>query len=294
MGCLAYCCANKTQWADYDFCLELYELARREQTFLCLNCTQGVWLDQMEYLPVLLQNFEGGKLKLIKRDNPSLNLFYEKVWNNVSPLDAFSQIRKGGYLEPNASDLYAEVKDQLIKAKITQNLCSTLKKVKVHEIESIHADDLFSNAPKSAKPEDIASWHIFNRRRGTYPALASEIQVISNPREIRNNAAFANLPKHHPLARDFGGRNALCIEGEEAHFTWNNSRRNPHGPRFFVHAGFGGARKTAEKLVWEAQRACWLKSHEKSIEFSPIPAIVGLQVGEEYAMNVKHTLSSRL
>jgi hypothetical protein len=197
-------------------------------------------------------------------------------------------------LEPNASDLNAEVQDQLIKAKITQNFCSTLKKAKVHGSKSIHSDDLFSTIPKSAKPEDIAGWHISNRRRGAYPALASEIQVISNPPEIRENAAFVNLPKNHPLARDFGGRNALCIEGEEAHFTWNNSRRNLRSPRFFVHAGFGGARKTADKLVSEAQRACWLKSHKKPIEFSPIPAIVGLQVGEEYAMNVKRALSSRL
>ncbi|HKM76471.1 MAG TPA: hypothetical protein VJZ32_08625 [Candidatus Bathyarchaeia archaeon] len=295
MGCLAYCCANKTQWANYEFCRQLYERARREQTFLCLNCTQGVWLDQMEYLPVLLENFESGKLNLVKRDNPSLNLFYEKIWKKVSPSNAFSQIRKQGYLEPNASDLFAEVKDQMIKAKVTQNFCSALTKIKADETEQIQVDDLFSKMPRSAKSEDIAIWHIFNRKQGLYPALTTEVQVKTDPAEIKTNLAFVNLPQDHPLARDFGGKNALCIEADEARFTWtNNSRRNKKKRGIFIHSGFGGALKTADKLVWEAKRVCRLNSSKKRKEFTPIPVLFGLKVGESYAIQVKHALSDRL
>ncbi len=295
MGCLAYCCANKTQWANYELCRQLYERARREQTFLCLNCTQGVWLDQMEYLPVLLESFENGKLNLVKRDNPSLNLFYEKIWKKISPSNAFSQIGKQGYLEPNASDLFAEVKDQLIKAKVTQNFCSILTKIKAHGTEQIQVDDLFSKIPKSARPEDIANWHTSNRKQGLYPALTSEVQLKTEPPEIKTKLAFVNLPQDHPLARDFGGRNALCIEADEARFTWtNNSRRTKKKQGFFVHSGFGGARKTADKLVWEAKRVCRLNISKKRKEFSPIPVIFGLKVGESYAIHVKHALSNRL
>ena len=295
MGCLAYCCANKTQWANYEFCRQLYERARREQTLLCLNCTQGVWLDQMEYLPVLLENFESGKLNLVKRDNPSLNLFYEKIWKRVSPANAFSQIDKQGYLEPNASNLFAEVKDQLIKAKITQNFCSVLTKIKAQETEQIQVDDLFSKTPRSAKPEDIANWHISNRKQGLYPALTTEVQVKTDPAEIITNLAFVNLPQGHPLARDFGGKNALCIEADEAHFTWTkDSRRNKKKQGFFLHSGFGGARKTADKLVWEVKRVCRLNSSKKQKEFNPIPIIFGLKVEEGYAIHVKHELSNRL
>ena len=295
MGCLAYCCANKTQWANYEFCRQLYERARQEQTLLCLNCTQGVWLDQMEYLPALLENFESGKLNLVKRDNPSLNLFYEKTWKKISPSYAFFQIGKQGYLEPNASDLFAEVKDQLIKAKITENFCSVLTKIKAHETEQIRVEDLFSEIPRSAKPEDIANWHISNRKLGLYPALTSEVQVKTDPAEIKTNSAFVNLPQDHPLARDFGGKNALCIEADEARFTWTkNSRRNMKKRGFFVHSGFGGARKTADKLVWEAKRVCRLNSSKKRKEFSPIPVLLGLKVGEAYAIHVKRELSDRL
>ena len=293
MGCLAYCCANKTQWANYEFCRQLYERAGQEQTLLCLNCAQGVWLDQMEYLPVLLENFQSGKLNIVKRDNSSLNLFYEKIWKKISAANAFSQIARQGYLEPNASDLFAEVKDQLIKAKVTQNFCSVITKIKAHETEQIQLNDLFSKTPSSANPEGIANWHISNRKQGLYPALISEVQVKTGPAEIKTDLAFANLPQDHPLARDFGGRNALCIEGDEAHFTWTkNFRRNKKKRGFFVHSGFGGALKTADKLVWEAKRVRRLNSYKKWKEFSPIPVILGLKVGEAYAIHVKHELSN--
>ena len=291
MGTLAYCCANKTQWADYRFCSKLYEQAREEQTFLCLNCTQGVWLDQMEYLPVLLENFESGKLNLIKRDNPSLNLFYEKIWKKISPSKAFSQIRKQGYLEPNALNLFAEVKDQLIKAKVTQNFCSTLTRIKKRGTHEVRIGDLFSNIPRSAKPEDIAIWHISKRKQGQYPALTSKVQIETSPPEIKTSLAFVNLPQDHPLAKDFGGQNALCIEGDEARFSWTNDSPRNKKPKFFVHSGFGGAQKTAEKLVWEAKRVCRLSIAKKPEEFSPIPALSGLKVAEAYALQVKHELS---
>ncbi len=294
MGCIAYCCANKTQWANYEFCRQLYERAGQEQTLLCLNCAQGVWLDQMEYLPVLLENFQSGKLNIVKRDNSSLNLFYQKIWKKISPANAFSQISRQGYLEPNASDLFAEVKDQMIKAKVTQNFCSVITKIKAHETEQIQID-LFSKNPSSANPDDIANWHISNRKQGLYPALTSEVQVKNDPAEIKTDLAFVNLPQDHPLARDFGGRNALCIEGDEARFTWtNNFRRNKKKRGFFVHSGFGGALKTADKLVWEAKRACRLNTLKKPQEFNPIPVIFALKVGEGYAAHMKHELTNAL
>jgi len=292
MGCVAYCCANKTHWANYEFCRQLYERAGQEQTLLCLNCAQGVWLDQMEYLPVLLENFQSGKLNIVKRDNSSLNLFYEKIWKKISPADAFSQIGRQGYLEPNPTDLFAEVKDQMIKAKVTRNFCSVITKIKAHETEEIQLDDLFSKVPRSANPEDIANWHISNRKQGLYPALTSEVQIETDPAEIKTDLTFVNLLPNHPLARDFGGRNALCIEGDEAHFTWTNLRRNKKKRGFFVHSGFGGALKTADKLVWEAKRVRRLKTYKEWKEFSPIPVILGLKVGEAYALRVKHELSN--
>ena len=59
-----------------------------------------------------------------------------------------------------------------------------------------------------------------------------------------------------------------------------------------MHSGFGGALKTADKLVWEAKRVRRLNSYKEWKEFSPIPVILGLKVGEAYAIQVKHELSN--
>ena len=293
MGCLAYCGANKTHWAEYNFCKELYEEADRENTFLCLNCVQGVWLDQMEYLPVLLDNFESGRLTLLKRDNPSLNLFYEKIWKKIAPSQAFYEIGKQGYLEPSASDLLAEVKDQWIKAKITENFCSILTKIKSQVIEQLPTSNLFTKTPKSAKPENIADWHISNRKEGKYPALTSRVQLETDPPKLKADLAFINLPTGHPLAKDFGGRNAFCIEATDAHFTWTRIAQSDR-PKFFTHSGFGGARKTADKLAWEAKRISRFHLYKRKAVFNPIPVVFGLSVGEAYANRVKHELSKKL
>ena len=48
MGVAGVCTASKTSWADFGLCSDLYRRAERSGTFLGLNCTAGVWLDQME------------------------------------------------------------------------------------------------------------------------------------------------------------------------------------------------------------------------------------------------------
>jgi hypothetical protein len=235
----------------------------------------------MEYVPILVDSLEDGKLVITKRDNPSLNLFYEKIRKGISPSRAFDQIRKQGYLEPGASDLLTEVKDQWVKGRITQNFCSILSGIKLDS-----KNELSSVIPKTAKPEEIANQHLSARKTGKYHALTSMVEI--GPSTINLGLDFVNLPATHPLARDFPGKNALCAQGTKARFTWTKYRPSD---KFFVHSGFGGARRTADKLAWEANRASKLSRVRGEAEFNPIPAIWSSRFGDTYGKRLIRELS---
>jgi len=98
MGCLAFCTGNKAPWADYGISLHLYREAKRSTTFLGLNCTVGVWVDQMEILPIVAQALKSGGVQFLKRDNSSFNLFFAKVASGIAADRAIVEIGAKGHL----------------------------------------------------------------------------------------------------------------------------------------------------------------------------------------------------
>jgi hypothetical protein len=293
MGCACYCTANKNPWADHGLCAKLYQEAEGAHTLLGLNCVTGVWVDQMEILPVVMQQLKSGRLIVVKRDNSSLNLFFEKVGSGIQADKAVATIAARGYLEPGAVGLESEVRDQRLKARIAANISGLLRGFKID-----FADNTLSRnnpgKPLSLNPNDIADWHKSGRRKNLYPALITEINIETEIKRISTAVSFDAVPCGHPLARDFGGKSAISIQAfYDTKFEWphkSNRKRN----RRFVHSGFGGGAKTAEKLLWEAKRAIELVKSCSMSTFSPIPVLWALANQEFGAKRLEKKLANTL
>jgi len=289
LGCASYCSANKSPWAEYELCSELYADATRKRTLLGLNCVAGVWVDQMEILPILMQKLRHGRIIITKRDNSSLNTFLALVARGISPEDALAELAARGHLEPGAEGLLSEIRDQITKAKIAANICGILRHVKPSNEGSF--------APESMRfhdPSEIASWHISGRKTGVYPALVTQIVVDTKAKKISCSVKFTELTRDHPLAKDFDGKNAMTIQGSnDVQFEWSPNLKSRSGRGLFVHSGYGGASKTAAKPLWETKRAVSLISSRPQAQFSPIPVLWGLS-GETEAKRLERKLAANL
>ncbi len=293
MGCASYCTANKNPWADSNMCTKLYHEAEGTQTLLGLNCVAGVWVDQMEILPVVLRHLKSGRLTVVKRDNSSLNLFFEKVGSGMQADDAVATIAASGHLEPSADGLENEVQDQRLKAKIASNVIGLLKEFKVDLPDETFSRDNPGN-PKTLDPNDIADWHVSGRRKKLYPSLITEINVETETNRISCVVSFQTIPSGHPLAKDFGSKSALLVQAyEDTKFEWSYESERIKSGRF-VYSGFGGGVKTAEKLLWEARRAIKLTEHCSTSTFSPLPILWALDNREAGAKRLENKLADTL
>jgi len=278
MGCKAYCAGNKTAWTDYDSCDKLFRKATETQTLLGLNCTVGVWLDQMEILPIMLQNLISGKIILLKRDNSSLNLFFEKIGSGLTVEKTILELENSGHLDlPGPDALLTEVKDQTMKAHIAANVCGIMRSTRpVFKNQQATRPD----EPKSFEAKELAEWHLRGRKHGDYPALVSEINVDTSDGMIDLEVGFAELKRGQPLARDFVGKCAMSIDASAAKFKWSKGTRKPAQ---FMRSGYGGAKKTAAKLIAEANRAIIISHRKPKVCRSPILVLAALEKGEQAA-----------
>jgi homoserine dehydrogenase len=293
MGCAAYCTANKNPWADHNLCTELYREAERTQTLLGLNCVAGVWVDQMEILPIVLRHLERGRLAVVKRDNSSLNLFFEKVGSGIRADDAIATITATGHMEPSSAGLENEVQDQRLKARIAANVTGLLKGFRVDLSHDSLSQDSPSD-PKTLDPKDIADWHVSGRKKKLYPSLITEITVETEANRISCAVGFQTIPRGHPLAKDFGGKSAILVQAfDDTRFDWSDACERKKSGRF-VHSGFGGGVKTAEKLLWEARRAIGLVEHFSMSTFSPLPILWALDNQETCAKRLEKKLANSL
>ena len=105
IGAAGLCTASKTAWADDASCTRLLAEAEKRRTLLGLNCTTGVWVDQMEILPIVASELRTGPLTMTKRDNSSFNLFFSELSGSSSPEEALRKIEAAGTLEPDADGL---------------------------------------------------------------------------------------------------------------------------------------------------------------------------------------------
>jgi hypothetical protein len=244
----------------------------------------------MEYVPLLAQNLESGRVSIRKRDNSSLNLFFTRIGHGVSVSEVFSELGDQGYLEPNATDLFPEIKDQWNKARITRNVCSLITKTPPSQNDPMLRRKL-PDGPDSSQPKDIAKWYLRKRREGGYPSLVSRVNIDVEAREVDCEMSFKVLMKPNPLARNFAGRNAIAIEAKDANFTWA-SRKRAASSKSLCRSGFGGARRTAEKLLWESIRVSRLTG-ARSFDFYPIP-VMNASKGDHYGNLVLRDLSRSL
>jgi hypothetical protein len=290
MGCKAYCTANKTPWADYDSCSKLFQKAEESQTLLGLNCTVGVWLDQMEIIPVIMRNLISGRVDFLKRDNSSLNLFFTKIYSGLTVEETIRDLEASGHLDlPGANALVTEVKDQTLKARIAENICGILCSIRPVPIKK---PLIRSDGPKSIDPHAIAEWHLSGRKRGNYPALLSQINLDLTNLSLRCEVAFVELADRHPLARDFPGKCAMSIDTSGARFTW--SREYSPGPKRLTCSGYGGAKKTAAKIIAEANRSMALSYKKPHVFSSPLLVLSALEKNERAAKKLEKQISLKL
>lgn len=220
---------------------------------------------------------------VIKRDNSSLNLFLAGVGDGLSAKEALAKVAAGGYLEPGATDLRPEVRDQIVKLKVLTNVCVATTKYRAVVTER-EIDQLGAQLVPKAEPEELARWHLSGRRKGRYPALVSSVRINGLDKMIDCGASFMELEKSHPLAMDLYGKNAISIQ-----ITSESSN--------FVNAGYGGAPKTAKKLLWEADRAVRLSRKLKQgswMKFDPIPIMTAVQIKDPDAMEKQNLLFSKI
>lgn len=279
MGVLGFCTANKTPWADSGMCRALFSQAQRERTFLGLNCTQGVWIDQMEYIPVAATRLGGRTIKITKRDNSSLNLLFGRASEGLSSEEIYRELSEGGYLEPGGTDLLPEIKDQQIKAKITANVCSIVGGLSLRSREQSTAQ-ILASGPASASVDDLRAWHVSGRGRG-FPALVTEMELDGGSGSVTYELSFRVLDRKHPLGRNFQGANTFSIalpgpEGSEKSFTHRG------GP--------GGSANTARRLMREAEEVVRLSGLRSKDSFNPIPVLAGLAAGDARTTRATRTL----
>jgi homoserine dehydrogenase len=279
LGCAGYVTANKTPLANYEMCRKLYCKAVETKTLLGLNCTVGVWADQMEYIPLFLKILNRKDGHIEKRDNSSLNLFFTKVGSGSSPKEALAEVVAGGYLEPGAVDLTPEVKDQLIKLKVASNVSSAISGFAIKTSEK-ELEKTESSLVTKAGTKDLANWHLSGRKNGTYPALVSGLNLLGSAEKIESSIQFTELQARNMLARDFKGKNAISIS-----FA---------GGRGFVHSGFGGSRRTAKMLVWEADRIARLSSLHDASDFDPMPILKAIKANDPDAISKRSALLSKV
>lgn len=294
MGCLAFCTGNKAPWADYGISLHLYREAKRSTTFLGLNCTLGVWVDQMEILPIVVQALKSGGVQFLKRDNSSFNLFFAKVASGIAADRAIVEIGAKGHLEKTGPDaLSAEVKDQMLKASIAANICGILRGQSPSATQT-SLEAILRQGPSSVKPTDIARWHREGRKLGEYRALISEIIIDAESLEWR--VGFDKLPYGHPLARDFIEKCAISVQViQDSKFNWSSDDLHSKcAHRSFVYSGYGGAVRTAAKLLWEVERAISLSQLRLDQECFPLPVLCSLALGRSDAVNLQRKLARNL
>jgi hypothetical protein len=292
LGCMAYCTGNKAPWADYQLCSDLYGEAKRRRTQLGMNCTTGVWVDQLEVLPIVVLGLKEGRVDVRKRDNSSFNSFFSKLGQGFDSDRAISEIAAAGHLEKSdASTLSAEVKDQTYKACISANICGILREKKPILSQEIYSGP--SAGPKSLSPRDIATWHLEGRKRGKYPALIGGIRM--DDQELSCDITFEELSKEDTLARDFPAKCAFSVKAyPHTRFLWS-STRGKHSRRGYANSGYGGASRTAAKLLWEAERAISLSQEAESDDgFSPLPILTELSAGRVNAKFLQMRLARSL
>jgi homoserine dehydrogenase len=265
MGVLGICTADKTAWADRTFSRRLFSMATERRTFLGLNCTQGVWLDQMEYIPIAAAKLGTRTVRISKRDNSSLNFLFSRASEGLSPAAIYDQLTAGGYLEPGGTDLMPEVKDQQIKARITTNICSIVAGLRVTSREQT-LPQILAGGPASASVDDLCSWFVSGKGRG-YPALVTEMKMSGQTGgSVSCALGFRVLERTHPLGRDFQGRNTFSV-------SLGGNR-----PKNFTHKGGpGGAANTARKMIEEAEEVIRLSGARHGDTFSPLPVLTGLE-----------------
>jgi hypothetical protein len=292
IGCLGFCTANKTPWADHRMCAELYKEAREAETCLGLNCTTGVWVDQMDIIPIVMLGFQRGRIAITKRDNSSLNTFVSKVGSGKSAETALREITKAGLLEPGAEGLSAEVHDQTLKARIATNICALLRGVESRFLDRTSA---LGAGLRSNGSRDIAEWHKAGREKGVYRALVSEIILDREIDEsLQCEVYFKELQKGDPLAKDFVRKNAIFIESSSGTaFGWRKET-GPSDKRGFMHDGYADAAEAASKLLWEAEEILRMSRSKGRKAFSPLPILLGLSRGEESATKLREEIATRL
>jgi len=282
MGVSALITANKTGWANRRYCSRLFSLATESKTLLSLNCTLGVWADQLEYVPLLDSILGRREGVVVKRDNSSLNLFFASVGGGLSAKEALARVVAGGYLEPGSIDLRPEVQDQIIKLRVLTNICATTTQFRA-VVSERKIDQLAARLVLRADPEELARWHLSGRKEGRYPTLVSSVRINGVDKTIDSDASFMELEKSNPLAMDLYGKNAISIQ-----IT---------GSGEFVNAGYGGAPKTAKKLLWEADRAARLSQKLKQRnwkKFDPIPIMTAVKLNDLDAMEKQKLLFSKI
>jgi homoserine dehydrogenase len=237
----------------------------------------------LEYVPLLVSILGRHEGVVIKRDNSSLNLFFASVGSGLSAEEAMARVMAGGYLEPGATDLRPEVQDQIVKLKVLTNVCATTTHYRALVPER-KIDQLASQLVLKAEPEELTNWVLSGRREGRYPALVSTVRINGLDKTIDCTASFMELQKSHPLAINLYGKNAISmqISGRASNF---------------VSAGYGGAPKTAKKLLWEADRVARLLQKLKKgswKKFDPIPIMTAVQLKDPDAMEKQSLLFSKI
>lgn len=272
--------ANKTAWADRDLCVKLYSLARDSRCLLGLNCILGVWVDQMEYIPLFLRMLKADEMGLIsKRDNSSLNLFFTRLNQGLSPSRAFFDVKKGGYLEPGAQNLVPEVRDQITKLYAASNLCSAITGYRSSDEVK---DNIQLMLISKDSTQELTEWFLSGKKSRRYPALISSITVTPSEEEIKTKIEFTELERDNSLATNFPGKNAISLR-----------KSNRMGE--FIHAGYGGAVKTALKLMWEANRAAILTNNIRPrANFDPIQIFEALEQKEPDALVKRSSLTKKI
>jgi len=166
--------------------------------------------------------------------------------------------------------------------------------VELRDVKPSNGDSFAPESMRFHDPSEIACWHISGRKTGVYPALVTEIVVNTKAKEISCSVQFAELTRGHPLARDFDGKSAIAIQGSnDVQFEWSPNFKSRSGRKLFVHSGYGGASKTAAKLLWEAKRATALINSRPRVQFSPIPVLWGLNSQTE-ARRLERKLAANL
>jgi hypothetical protein len=283
MGCGAYCTVNKSPWTDFSKCKKLFSEAFSTGSLLGLNCTSGVWSDQLESIPLALREIRKiGQLVIEKRDNSSLNSFFSILNKGMSATSAISRVEQRGHLEPGAVNGFVpEIKDLENKAKIIANISGVTLKITPKKARK---EDSFT--PDFSAPEEIAQWYLEGKKLGAYRAPRSQLRIDIDGKEILTKMEYDGMPKTHLLARDFPWKCAFTIRTEK-----QSTREG------FLGIGYGGAEKTAKKILWEVNRSKELlmnPSFNREELGQPLPILAELALHQGSAVGLQSVLYDKL